>query len=95
MEGRGAAENSPQELVRIDLSKLDPSEYTVHPNGYVTFKSAVPESFISKVLSPGKGIPADAAVPQEAAQYLPQVPTESNMFDLLQRSIALARSRRK
>jgi hypothetical protein len=52
MEGRATAENHPQELVKVDLSKLDPSEYEVMPNGYVKFKSAVPEAFISKVVKP-------------------------------------------
>jgi hypothetical protein len=48
-EGRGAVENQNQEMVKVDLSKLDPSEYEVHPNGFVTFKSAIPESFIERM----------------------------------------------
>lgn len=53
MEGRGSAQAAPQEIVRVDLSKLNPSEYEMipGPNGkqWVRFKGAVPESFISKV----------------------------------------------
>lgn len=53
MEGRGQAQGVPQELVKVDLSKLDPNEYELipGPNGkqWVRFKGAIPESFISKV----------------------------------------------
>lgn len=47
--GRATAQNHPQEMVRIDLSKLSPNEYEVQPNGYVKFKGAVPESYIEKM----------------------------------------------
>ncbi len=61
MPGRAQAQNASQELVRIDLSKLDPSEYEVQPNGYVKFKGAVPESFIEKVNQDAPRVPTSDA----------------------------------
>lgn len=82
--GRAAAQNHPQEMVRIDLSKLDPSEYEVQPNGYVNFKSAVPESFIEKMGS--KAI--------DEAQ--PRVPTsDADLQDLLMKSIQRVKAKAK
>lgn len=52
VQGRATSQGVPQEVVKIDLSKLDPSEYTiVNQNGqqWVKFNGAVPESFISKL----------------------------------------------
>jgi hypothetical protein len=76
--GRAQAQNHPQELVRVDLSKLDPSEYEIKPNGYVNFKGPVPESFIERM--GGK-----------AAEDTPRVPTsDADMMDLLMKSIQKA-----
>lgn len=82
MEGRGAAQNHPQELVRIDLSKLDPSEYTVAPNGYVKFNSAVPESYIEKMGS------------KAINDIQPRVPTsDADMQNLLMQSLQMVKAR--
>lgn len=58
VEGRGSAQNAPQEVVKVDLSKLKPSEYTLKtgPGGktWVQFKKAVPESYISKLAKSAK-----------------------------------------
>jgi hypothetical protein len=76
MPGRGQAQNAPQEMVRVDLSKLDPSEYTIQPNGYVNFKGPVPESFIEKMGS------------KSINDLQPRVPTsDADMQDLLMKSI--------
>jgi len=48
------------------------------------------------VVTPGNGIPADAAVPQEAAAYMPEVVNNSSdLLGLLQKSLAAASTRRK
>jgi len=61
MPGRAQAQNAAQELVRVDLSRLDPSEYEIQPNGYVKFKGAVPESFIEKVNPDAPRVPTSDA----------------------------------
>lgn len=76
--GRGQAQNAAQELVKVDLSKLDPSEYSIVPGPggkqWVKFKGPVPESYISKV-----GVDE------------PRVPTsDADMMDLLMKSIKKA-----
>lgn len=82
MEGRATAQNHPQELVRIDLSKLDPSEYSVEPNGYVKFKGAVPESFIEKMGS------------KAMSDTTPRVPTsDADMQNLLMQSLQMVKAR--
>lgn len=81
-EGRAAAQNHPQEMVRIDLSKLDPSEYEVQPNGYVNFKSAVPESFIEKMGS------------KAINDMQPRVPTsDADLQNLLMQSLQMVKAR--
>lgn len=81
-EGRATAQNHPQEMVRIDLSKLDPSEYEVQPNGYVNFKSAVPESFIEKMGS------------KAINDMQPRVPTsDADMQNLLMQSLQMVKAR--
>lgn len=65
-EGRAAAQNHPQEVVKVDLSKMHPSEYSIADNGYVKFKVPVPESFIEKMPSEAaKG--AEPPVPMSQA----------------------------
>lgn len=83
LPGRGSAQNAPQELVKVDLSKLDPSEYQIVPGPggkqWVRFKSAVPESFIEKV-----------------GQDEPRVPTsDADMMDLLMKSVQRAKVKTK
>lgn len=82
--GRASAQNHPQEMVRIDLSKLDPSEYEIAPNGYVNFKSAVPESFIEKMGS------------KAIDETQPRVPTsDADLQDLLMKSIQRVKAKAK
>lgn len=65
---RAQAQNHPQEMVKIDLSKLDPSEYIVHGNGYVSFKTAVPEAFIQKMAPKLKSMSTGADLIQALQQ---------------------------
>lgn len=79
VEGRGNLQGAPQELVKVDLSKINPKDYQLMtgPGGktWVKFKSSVPESVIEKV---------DGEKPQLA--------TESNTMELLKKSFERARA---
>lgn len=78
VEGREAFGNKPQEVVRIDLSKVDPSMFETKkgPNGYdwYKFKSALPEDVFSPLVQlPPKSSPLGrvGAITEEAPKMNP------------------------
>jgi len=77
------------------------AEYAKNPWENEKTSVTVPEKITvgqkaNAVAVPGSGIPADAQIPQEAAQYVPQVVNNSSdLLGLLQKSLAAAAARRK
>lgn len=78
-----------------DTALFQKARSILGPNASISQIAQLAQKFKTGVVAPGNGIPADAAVPQEAAAYMPEVVNNSsNLSELLKRSIQIARSRK-